>query len=289
MTNLMEETMIKDILVHLEGNSEDKVRLAYAQLLGVTHDAHVSGILLNIIPDNVYSAGYGSMLAAQAVSQIQEGALKNGDEAEENLVKQLKKMSVNTDLRRLDVSYAQAGLKLASEARTCDILVATRPYNHHSAAPELLEEVLFNSGRGVFFTPPAIKPVGEIDQVVLAWSNTRESARAVNAAMPIMVAAKNVTIAMVSEDKTPEEEKPQKEILGADIARHLNRHGINAEIRYISGWKNPADALLNEVEKTNSKLLVMGGYGHSRFREWILGGVTRDILREAEVPVLLSH
>ena len=278
--------MIKDILVHLEGNFEDEIRIAYAELLATVHNAHISGILCNIIPDNIYSAGYGSMMAAQAVSEIQEAAIIRGDEAEQSLKKQLDKLSVTTDLRRLDLSSAKAGNRLATEARTADLLVATRPYNHHSAAPEILEQVLFNSGRGVFFAPPAIKPVGEIDQVVLAWSNTRESARAVSEAMPIMVAAKNVTIAMVSEEKAPEK---ATEIVGADIARHLNRHSINVDIREISGWDNVADALLNEVEKTNAKMLIMGGYGHSRFREWVLGGVTRDILREAEFPVFLCH
>ena len=76
---------------------------------------------------------------------------------------------------------------------------------------------------------------------------------------------------------------------GADIARHLDRHGINVELRQISGWSNPAEALLNEAEKSGAQMIVMGGYGHSRFREWVLGGVTRDILKVATVPVLLAH
>ncbi len=278
--------MLKDLIVHLEGNDEDRVRLAYAELLAIRHGAFVTGLFCNILPDNIYAAGYGSMITAQTVSTISDSAIDAGDKIEKKLAEYLLKMDVNSELRRIDVPASQAGDKLSAEARTSDLMIATRPYNHHTAAPELLEAVLFNSGRGVFFAPPAIMPNGEIDYVVVAWRNTRESARAVSEAMPVLRKAKKVTIALVSEEGSKEFEKS---VPGADIARHLDRHGANAEIRQITNWKNPAEALLNEVEKTNAKMLVMGGYGHSRFREWILGGVTRDILRTADVPVLMCH
>ncbi len=279
--------MLKDIIVHLEGNEEDNVRLAYADMLAANHGAFVTGLFLNIIPDNIYGAGYGSMMAAQNASNMQEAAIRSGDEKKEKLTKKMSKLVVtNTELRRIDVPAAIAGQRLSAEARTSDLMVATRPYNHHTATPELLEAVLFNSGRGVFFVPPAIMPNGEIDKIVVAWRNTRESARAVSEAMPLLVKAKNVTIAIVAEEGSKEFEKAMP---GADIARHLDRHDVNTEISQITNWNNPADALLNEVEKTESQLLVMGGYGHSRFREWILGGVTRDILKQAEFPVLMCH
>ena len=278
--------MIKDLLVHLEGNQEDNVRLAYAELIAKKHDAFVTGLFCNIVPENIYAAGDGSMMAARAASQMQDAAIEFGDKTEARLRGKLDKIGTKTELRRLDLTSTQAGHAVAAEARTTDLMIATRPYNHHSASPELLEAVLFNSGRGVLFVPPAIKPKGDIDQVVIAWRNTRESARAVSEAMPILMASKNVTVAMVAEKNAPESEG---EMPGADIARHLDRHDVNVEIRQISGWSNPAEALLNEVEKTNSKMLVMGGYGHSRFREWVLGGVTRDILSTAEIPVLLCH
>ncbi len=278
--------MLRDLIVHLEGNKEDKVRLAYAELLAVRHDAFITGLFSNIVPDNVYSAGYGSMLAAQSASQMQETAMKNGDKAEKKLKKMLDKLSAKTELRRLDVSFSIAPQKVSAETRTSDLMIATRPYNHHSAAPELLEAVLFNSGRAVFFAPPAIMPNGEIDHCVVAWRNTRESSRAVSQAMPILTKAKKVTIALIAEEGSKEFEKAMP---GADIARHLDRHGVNVQIRQITEWSNPAEALLNEMARIDGKLLVMGGYGHSRFRELVLGGVTRDVLKNSEFPVLMSH
>jgi len=277
--------MIKDLLVHLEGNREDNVRLAYGELLAAHHQAFLTGLYCNIVPEMMF-AGDPSMTSAQAIASLQAAAIEAGDKVETTLRAQVSKLEVNSELRRLDLSAGQAGHSIAAEARTADLLIATRPYNHHSATPELLEAVLFNSGRGCLFVPPAIMPSGEIDTVVVAWRNTREAARAVSEAAPILRAAKKVIVAIVSDNGAPES---QDEMPGADIARHLDRHGVNVELRQISGWTNAAEALLNEVEKQGAKMLVMGGYGHSRFTEWVLGGVTRDILRVAQVPVLLAH
>ncbi len=277
--------MLKDLLVHLEGNKEDEIRLAYAELIASQHQAFLTGLYCNLVPDNTYMSG-GVMAATGAIVAMQEAAIKEGDTAEKKLKKQLDNLSINTELRRLDLTQSQAGQVMTAEARTCDLMIATRPYNHHSASPELLEAVLFNSGRGCLFVPPAIKPPKKIDNILLAWRNRRETARAVAEAMPLMRAAGKVTIAMVSEG---DGSNLQDKMPGADIARHLDRHGVNAEIRHIKKWKKIGDALLNEAERTNSKMLVMGGYGHSRFREWVMGGATRDILSNAQIPILISH
>jgi len=281
-----EVIMIKDILVHLQGNDEDQTRLAFAKLIANQHSAFITGIFTNLIPENRFVAGDGSMMAAQATAEMRTKAKEDGDKMETLLSKSLQNLGLESELRRIDITLAMAGNALAKEARTADLMIATRPYDHYTATPEMLEDVLFNSGRGVLFAPPSIKPNGNIDHVVVAWRNTRESARAISGALPILVDAKNVTIAMVTERSTSHNED---DMPGADIARHLVRHGINVDIRHIKDWSNPAEALLNEVEKTGSKLLVMGGYGHSRFREWVLGGVTRDVLSKAQVPVFMSH
>ncbi len=280
--------MIKDILVYLEGNGEDKVRLAYGELIAGSHRAFLTGIYLNFLPDTIYVSGGGVLPMGNAISSMQEKAMNDGDEVEKKLTKQLDKLDLNSELRRLDLTYAQAAFELTKEARAADFMIATRPYNHETASPELLEAVLFNSGRGCLFVPPAIKPNGAIDKIVLAWKNTEETARAVSNAMPLMVAAGKVVIAIVDE-KSKNKNKELVAMPAADIARHLNRHGIDVEISHIDGFSNVSEALLNEVEKVNAKMLVMGGYGHSRFREWVMGGATRDVLSDAQIPVFISH
>lgn len=277
--------MIKDILVYLDGGPEDATRLAYAENIANRQGAHLTGLYCNIIPEMLV-AGNAAMTSAQIIVEMQESAVKSGDDVEEKLKAQLDQLSVPNELRRIDVFASQAGNQVAATARRADLFVASRLYGDHIDNPELFETVLFNSGRGCLFVPPGKKPGGDMNTVLVGWRNTRETARALAEALPLLKQAKNVIVALVLDSAPPEREG---EMPGADIARHLDRHGVNVELREITGWDNAAAALLNEANKSGADLVVMGGYGHSRFREWVLGGVTRDVMNAAEVPVLLAH
>ena len=275
---------MKDLLVFLDGTSADEARIVQAEALATRHEAFLTGLFCNALPEVMFASEAG-MASIDVVSQMQDSSRAEGDAKGEVLATRFSRLSVLNEIRRFDVYASQMGLTLASEARTADLFIASRPYGHHNSHGEALEQVLFNSGRACLFLPP----VGEtkaFDTVLLAWRNSRESARAVSEALPMLTAAKKVYIAMVTEDTNPEEEGTMP---GADISRYLTRHGIDVELRTLSGWSKVGEALLNEAEKTAADLLVMGGYGHSRFREMVLGGATRDVLTEAELPVLIAH
>lgn len=275
---------MKDLLVHLDGTVEDDVRLRHAEALAARHDAFVTGLLCNVLPD-VMIAGDAGYPATQVVVQLQNSASETGDRREKELAEKFAKLDVLNELRRVDAYASQAGHAMTMEARTADLFVTTRPYGHDLAGPEPVEQVLFHSGRATLFVPPQREP-GAFETVIVAWRNTQESAHAVAEALPILKAAKQVIVVMVSEHEAPEQEGASP---GADMARHLDRHGIAVEVRELTGWNNAAEALLNEAQKTGADLLVMGGYGHSRFREWVLGGVTRQILTTAPLPVFMAH
>lgn len=277
--------MLKDMLVYLEGHSHDEVRLAYAEQFAAVHEAFVTGLYTNILPEIVI-AGDRGMAATQIVVDMQENAIKTGDETEKSIQQRFEKLAPNNELRRIDIPLSGVGTALAAEARCADVFVATRLYGHPHQEPAIFESVLFNSGRACLFVPPETMPKPNLDTVMVAWRNTRDSARALAEAMPLLQAAKEVIVAMVVEDGAPEKDGNMP---GADISRHLSRHGVNVDLRQITGWSDPAEALLNEAEKSGARMLVMGGYGHSRFRQWILGGVTRNILSTAEIPVLMAH
>lgn len=277
--------MIKDMLVYLDGHKQDEVRLAYAEQLASVNDAFVTGLYTNILPE-IIIAGDRGLGAAQIVADMQDTAIKTGDETEKKLKQRFENLSPNNELRRIDALSSGAGHALAGEARRADIFITTRLYGHARQEPAIFENVLFNSGRACLFVPPETMPKPSLDTIMLAWRNTRDAARAMAEAMPLLQAAKEVVVAMVVEDGAPEQDRNMP---GADISRHLSRHGVNVDLRLITGWTDPAEALLNEAEKTDCKMLVMGGYGHSRFRQWILGGVTRNILKTAEIPVLMAH
>ncbi len=275
---------MKDLLVFLDGTDADEARIVQAESIASRHDAFLTGLFCNALPEVMFASEAG-MASVDVVSQMQDSSRADGDAKAEVLAARFAKLSVANEVRRFDVYSSQMGLTLASEARTADLFIATRPYGHYNNHADALEQVLFNSGRACLFLPPVGAP-HPFDTVLLAWRNSREAARAVSEALPALIAAKKVYIAMATEEGASQDGASHP---GDNIVRYLTRHGANVEMRPLLGWSQVGEALLNEVGKTEADLLVMGGYGHSRFREWVLGGATRDILTRAEVPVLIAH
>jgi len=149
------------------------------------------------------------------------------------------------------------------------------------------EAVLFGSGRPVLLYRPgaADLPTGELDTVVLAWDGSRCAARAMADALPILKKAHQVRVLTVIKEKA--EATPG---LGTDVIRHLRLHGINAVADEVDiGSQRIGQALSDFAKMHHSKLLIMGGYGRSKMREFILGGATQHMLHEPDVAVMLSH
>jgi nucleotide-binding universal stress UspA family protein len=275
--------MIKDLAVHLTGSSEDAVRIAHAGRLADQFGAHVTGLQVHVLPELISTTDpSGSAFLQDLLQQSHAEAQAVSD----RLRAALDGISAPHELRRLDVYPTTIGGDIAREVQTMDLFIGTRPYGDPTHAERVEETVLFQSGRGCFFAPPASTPPSAYDTVFVAWKASRESARAVAEAMPFLRQARQVVVGLVDEEGAPEQfgEEP-----GADIGRHLSRHGINAELRVITGWTYVGEALLNEAERLGANLIVMGGYGHSRLREWALGGATRHLLGHAKVPVLMAH
>ena len=274
--------MIKDIVVHLTGSGEDKVRIAHAAAVAELFDAHVTGLQVHTLPELIaVTDPTASTYLQTLLAESQARAQKITDAVNVEFAG----LTVPNELRRLDVYPSGVGAALASEARTADLFIGTRPYGDPAGGERIEETVLFRSGRACMFVPPASKP-GKFDTVFVAWKNTREAARAVAEAMPFLRRASQVIVGLVEEEGASEQFGIEP---GADIGRYLSRHGVAAEIRPINGWVYAGEALLNESQRTGAEMVVMGGYGHSRFREWVLGGVTRHLLTHAAVPVLIAH
>ena len=276
--------MIKDIAVHLTGSSEDAIRITHAAALARTLNAHLTGIYLHEIPDVLaITDPSGSAFLQRLVEQ----SVAQAEATSEALDVRLRQLGLTYELRRLDVYPGQVGRILASEARQCDLFVGTRPYGDPNRGQWIEEAVLFLSGRPCLFVPPSFEGSSVYSNVLVAWKNTREAARAVADALPLLKTAKSVVVAIVDEELGATEER--RRAPDEDIGRYLSRHGIRAEVHIIDGWTSTGAALRNEAARTAADLIVMGAYGHSRLREWMLGGATRDVLNSAAVPVLVAH
>ncbi|HEY1261425.1 MAG TPA: universal stress protein [Stellaceae bacterium] len=166
--------------------------------------------------------------------------------------------------------------------RVADLIVAGRPEDGEGLASDTLEAALLDSGRPLLIPPPALMSALP-ESVVIAWKPKREAARAIAAAMPFLVAAKEVVV--LTADESAEDAGEEETRLPAS----LRWHGIAASARHLpADGRSAADRLMAAAGEHNA-LLVMGGYGHSRLREWMFGGFTRHVLEAAAVPVLIAH
>ena len=190
--------------------------------------------------------------------------------------------------------YAEAlsrdlGRVAAVHARYADVAIMTRPTEGAGVElrEEIIEGVLFHSGRPALIVPPNWKGATIGKRVVVAWDASREATRALSEAQALLEKADKVTVVTV--DAKPKMfghgDQP-----GANIAAHLSRRGLPADVRNVDSMGRSASlAILEEATALDADLVVMGGYAHSRLRELVFGGATRELLRSANVPLLMAH
>jgi nucleotide-binding universal stress UspA family protein len=192
----------------------------------------------------------------------------------------------SAEARMLDAAVASAPGLFAQVARHFDLSVIGQPEPGRPVLDTLVvEAALFESGRPVLVVPYIQRAGLTLDHVMLCWDGSRSAARAAADAMPFIRRSKLVEVVMVGSEPAKSDE-----IRGADIASHLARHGAKVELRRIATAETDvASIILSHAADESADLLVMGGYGHSRLREFILGGVTRGILASMTLPTLMSH
>jgi nucleotide-binding universal stress UspA family protein len=269
---------MKNILVNAASGND--VAGDYAVSLAAAFEAHVFGAVFAYLPTIRRSIVHPT--AARLIEeqrQTAEAAAARFDEA----------------ARRADVSAASqvfaATLLGAPDifgplARRFDLSVV-RQGQPNKVAPEdlIIEAALFDSGRPVIVVPYVQRPPFKLDRVLVAWDGGRLAARALGDALPLLKRATAVDVVVVTTEPVKSDEIP-----GADVARMLARYGIAVELREIgAAGISVADTLLNQAAESAADLIVMGGYGRSRLREFVLGGTTRAMLTSMTTPVLMSH
>jgi nucleotide-binding universal stress UspA family protein len=284
---------LRDLVVLLDGSARDDAKLAVATGLARRHDAHLTGLcpLELLLPADMSFAlgGYPDLWSLpEFAKKIESEARTKAALIEGKFHGLLRREGIKGDWLFEAGSLIPAVVRRAHVADLVVIGQADPDHPPAAAARTLVEDLLMTAGRPLLLVPYA----GRFDAIgtaaLIGWTPTRESARAVHDALPLFAPSGKVTVLTVESSGSASE----AEVLPtADIAEHLARHGLDvaAARTVVSDGLSPADALLDYASDIGADLLVVGGYGHSRTREMIMGGVTRDLLRHMTLPVLMSH
>jgi nucleotide-binding universal stress UspA family protein len=276
--------MIKDIVVNLSVGEKASPAGDYAVSVAAAFDAHLAGIAFlydPIVP--VSGAGYIPAEVIETQERDNEAATKA---ALERFTAASARAGVIAEPLTLSASFAGVGEQFGRIARRFDLSIVGQAEPETSGVEEIIaESALFESGRPVIIVPYIQKGPLKLDRVMVCWDGSRTATRAIADAMPLLHRCGRVEVVIVANERGKKDE-----IEGADMGAHLARHGLNVEVnRTALGDIDVADVILSHAADAGSDFIVMGGYGHSRLREFVLGGVTRSIMRSMTAPVLMSH
>lgn len=253
----------------------------YAIAFCASERAHLSAFLA--VPFLYVPTANLLPLAHSLVDEVNAERHKHAEETEKRIGHAAMAAGVPCDLHIVQKSHQETCQRIAEAARLGDIAIVSRPAGSLSLDQSLIEAVLFSSGRPILVVPPAWEKRPQFQTIAVAWDGGARAARAVGDAMPFLTRAEKVEILGVSPDAA-------KSIDGADLAAHLARHCKEVTVTNLSPQEGDVARTLGaHARMAGADLLVMGAFGHPRLVEMVLGGVTSGMLREAEVPLLLSY
>lgn len=275
---------IKDILVHVDDSKACPARLTAAVKFAQGCEAHLTG--LYVVPRYEIPVYAEVPIGLEVIEQGTKAMWERADKCRETSEELVNSLGSSMEWRALEGNYLNV---LTENARYADLVVLGQPNpnDEEDISTAFISRVILDSGRPNLIIPyvGSFHAIGK--RILIAWNAGREAARAVNDAMPLLEKADSVEVMSVNPQKQSVDEG---DLPGADISQHLARHGVEVEAR--SSVAKDIDAgnlLISHAADFGADLIVLGAYGHSRFRETVLGGVTREMLKHMTVPVLMSH
>jgi len=274
---------IKDIFTVLDIYNESGPATRVALDLAERLEAHVTGLALAMEP---LAPGFlASPIPAEFVVEAIEAAEKGARESADRFAAKAAAIGVAAEARTATV-YSGGTPLVVREAQLSDLIIVGQ---EHPDQPEpmrtaLIEALLFDAGAPLLVIPYHWTAAVNFKRVMIGWDGSSTSARAVHAALPVLAMAEHIDIVIVAGAKSWHGEP------GADVATYLARHGLDVAVSTVAKEAGDiASTLASHAAEASADLMVLGAYGHNRFREFIIGGVTRDVLAGMSVPTLMSH
>ncbi|MCC7346729.1 MAG: universal stress protein [Variibacter sp.] len=275
--------MLKDLLVNLSVAGKRDAAIDYAVALASAFNAHATAVAFAFEP--VVAATVMGDISGEYIDMQRAENEKAATTARATFERAASLAGVAADSYTLTASVAGAADQFGRMARRFDLSVVMQADEEFAGSADLLiEAALFQSGRPTIVVPYIHTGGLKTDRIMVCWDAGRASARALGDAIPLLQRAKTVDVVMVTGEEGKRDQVP-----GADVGHHLARHGLNVEVKRIVAKGDVQSTLLSYAADTSADMVVMGGYGHSRLREFILGGVTRNMLASMTVPCLMSH
>lgn len=279
--------MYKDLVVPITGTPGDMDALNAAIGLATSHGAHLTVLEMVNLPKPVMSPW--GITPDVAIVDVYNELRSQAQARVARLRAQLENESISSEVGLIE-TLAEPARTAAHHAHHADLTVVAGSIGdtlESETTHAYFGSLLLESGRPVLVVPPGCKALMPPERVVVAWRPTPEAARALHDALPLLMGADVVDLLMVD---VPVAERSAGTEHSADVAMHLERHGVKANVVVLeSGNKSVSSVVLDHASEIGADLIVVGGYGHSRFREWAMGGVTRELLIGASIPVLYSH
>ncbi|MBV7408508.1 universal stress protein [Maritimibacter sp. DP1N21-5] len=274
---------ITTVITDIDGSAS---ALQAAIALTQQEEAHLDVLCLGLdrTQPGFYYAGATAVVMQDTLQAAREEALSLENHARSKLA------GVTFNWSATGISAQMIGLNalVAHRTRFSDLVILPRPYGqgrgHDTEA--IVEAAMFEGDVPVIVQPDGKAFPDKIDRVVIGWNESREAMRATRAALPFLKAADTVSVAIID----PPKHGPERSDPGGQLSQFLARHGIRAEVSVLSKtMPRVADVLMRHASDVDADMLVMGAYSHSRFRESIMGGATRNMLEAAELPLFLAH
>lgn len=276
----------KTVVTVVTDTKADQWSLAAAIDLTRREEAHLDVLCLGIdrTQPGFYYAGASAVVLQDNLVQAQKEAEKLEAEVEKKLAAE----GISYAVRSMTTQMAGLSPLVSHRARMADIVLLPLPYGEGRAYENesILEAVLFNASVPVLVIPEKVALPKTITCAVVAWNESKEALKAIRAGLAFLQQAGEVSIAIID----PPTHGPERSDPGGELSQLLGRHGVRAEVSVLARtMPRISDILCRHINDRGAEMVVMGAYGHSRFREAILGGATRNMLEMAKVPVLMAH
>lgn len=268
----------KDLLT-IVTRADAEAAFVAAETVAARWPGRLAGLHLAELPQMLAGAN-GAELWADVTTKVRADNAAERD----RVAKRLQRFDPPAEMRSVETFAGAIDDVVAYNAIHADLVIMARSGDALNAAA--IEAVLFRSGRPLLLAPPDWRsgPIGQ--RVLVAWEPKREAARALADAAPFLEGADEVAVVTVDAKPPFGASSPP----GVDIAAHLARRGVDVDLRNVDGLgRTVEDALIDEARAIDADLIVMGGYGHSRLRQFVFGGVTRALTERSPLPLFLSH